>query len=58
MEVEESKDLILTREGMVHRLKELEYNSLAAALETGTMEKLDIYPLIQELRTLHATSTS
>ena len=40
MEAEESKDRILTREGMVRRLKELEYNSLAAALETGTMEKL------------------
>ena len=45
----------ITRDMMVHKLRELKYDSLAVALETGTLKKLDPTPVIMELRNLHAS---
>ena len=45
----------ITRDRIVRKLRELKYNSLAVALETGTLKKLDLTPVIIELRNLHAS---
>ena len=45
----------ITRDMMIHKLRELKYDSLAVALETGTLKKLDPTPVIMELRNLHAS---
>ena len=50
-----TKKNVLTRDLMVHKLRELKYDSLAVALETGTLKKLDPTPVIAELRNLHAS---
>ena len=50
-----AKKNVLTRDLMVRKLRELKYDSLAVALETGTMKKLDPTPVITELRNLHAS---
>ena len=46
---------VITRDMMVRTLRELKYNSLAVAMETGTLKKLDPTPVIVELRNLHAS---
>ena len=50
-----TKKNILTRDLMVRKPRELKYDSLAVALETGTLKKLDPTPVIAELRNLHAS---
>ena len=49
------KTTAITREEMIRKLRELEYNNLAAALEAGNVKKLDPAPFILELRNLHST---
>ena len=49
------KTTAITREEMIRKLRESEYNNLAAALEAGNVKKLDPAPFILELRSLHST---
>ena len=50
-----NKREVVTRKIMISKLRELEYNSLAVALESGTINKLDPTSFMLELRNLRAT---